>query len=68
MLSVVYHDVFVFLQIRHEDGKIYPMRFAVVINCAGPWSGEVGRMAGIGTGDGVMRFPIPVEPRYMSIR
>ena len=40
------------------------MKFALVINCAGAWAGEVAKMAGIGTGEGVMSIPLPVEPRY----
>jgi len=39
------------------------MKFALVINCAGAWAGEVAKMAGIGTGEGIMSIPLPVEPR-----
>jgi len=53
------------VEIKHSDGKVYPMRFAAVVNAAGPWSGEIARMAGVGTEDseGALRFPLPVEPR-----
>ncbi|KAH3791171.1 hypothetical protein DPMN_144651 [Dreissena polymorpha] len=46
--------------VDHPDGKRYGCDAAVIINSAGPWAGEVARMAGIG----VDVFPeLPVEPR-----
>ncbi|CAG2257380.1 FOXRED1 [Mytilus edulis] len=39
------------------------MHFSLVINCAGPWAGEIAEMAGIGTGQGGLSVPLPVEPR-----
>lgn len=33
---------------------------------AGAWSGEVGRLVGIGKGTGIMGVPIPVEPRFVE--
>ena len=40
------------------------MKFAVCVNCAGPWSGAVAAMAGIGTEEtGPLSIPLPVEPR-----
>ncbi|CAF4834392.1 unnamed protein product, partial [Rotaria socialis] len=45
-----------------EDNQIYPLDTAFVINAAGPWAGEVSKMAGIGASD---EYPValPVEPR-----
>ncbi|CAF1225694.1 unnamed protein product [Rotaria sordida] len=45
-----------------EDNRIYPMDATFVINAAGPWAGEVAKMAGIGVSD---QYPValPVEPR-----
>ena len=51
------------VQVKAEDGNIYPMRFRQVVNCAGPWAGEVGKLAGIGIDSGSLKIPIPVEPR-----
>jgi L-2-hydroxyglutarate oxidase LhgO len=47
--------------IADENGDLHQMKFALVINCAGAWAGEVAKMAGIGTGEGVMSIPLPVE-------
>uniref|UniRef100_A0A915KVX3 FAD-dependent oxidoreductase domain-containing protein 1 n=1 Tax=Romanomermis culicivorax TaxID=13658 RepID=A0A915KVX3_ROMCU len=35
----------------------------VYVNAAGPWAGDVARMAGIGSGSGLMSVPIPIVPR-----
>ncbi|CAF4276127.1 unnamed protein product, partial [Rotaria sordida] len=45
-----------------EDNRIYPMDTTFVINAAGPWAGEVAKMAGIGVS---YQYPValPVEPR-----
>lgn len=39
------------------------IRFSICVVAAGAWSGEVGRLVGIGKGTGIMGVPIPVEPR-----
>ncbi|XP_067662237.1 FAD-dependent oxidoreductase domain-containing protein 1-like isoform X1 [Haliotis asinina] len=49
--------------IKGKDGKMYQTRFAVVINCAGAWAGDVARKAMIGLGPGDLATPLPVEPR-----
>ena len=54
-----------YFQVKAEDGNIHPMQFEKVINCAGPWAGEVGKLAGIGIDGGELKIPIPVEPRYI---
>lgn len=46
-----------------SEGTIYQSQFALVINCAGPWAGDVAKLAGIGTGEKILSVPLPVEPR-----
>lgn len=41
-----------------------PIRFHTCINAAGPWAGEIARLAGIGVGDGLLRVPLPIERRF----
>lgn len=45
-----------------DDNQIYPIDCSFFINAAGPWAGEVAKMAGIGTSE---EYPValPVEPR-----
>lgn len=49
--------------VKTEDGKVHPISFAMCLNTAGPWSRDVARLAGIGTGEDALRFDLPVEPR-----
>lgn len=42
---------------------VYPIHYSRVIIAAGAQSGNIGRMAGIGTGRGPLYMDIPVEPR-----
>jgi len=51
------------LKVKTEDGTIQPLKFAIVIVAAGAYSGEVARLAKIGTGPNILKVPIPVEPR-----
>ena len=39
------------------------VRSHFIVNCAGPWAGEISRMAGFGTGEGLSSVPVPIEPR-----
>lgn len=52
--------LFDFFQIDHKNGKRYGCRSSIIVNCAGPWAGQIAKMAGIGEGDS---FSLPVEPR-----
>ncbi|CAF1159132.1 unnamed protein product [Adineta steineri] len=45
-----------------DDNRIYPMDSSFFINAAGPWAGEVAKMAGIGVA-GEYPVALPVEPR-----
>ncbi|PNF23904.1 FAD-dependent oxidoreductase domain-containing protein 1 [Cryptotermes secundus] len=49
--------------VRTESGEIRSVKFGIVIIAAGPYSAKVARMARIGTGDGMLSIPLPVEPR-----
>lgn len=37
--------------------------FCIAIIAAGPFSGQVAEYADIGTGEGILSVPLPVEPR-----
>ncbi|XP_063589994.1 FAD-dependent oxidoreductase domain-containing protein 1-like [Penaeus indicus] len=50
-------------EITLPDGEKRNIRFSICVVAAGAWSGEVGRLVGIGKGTGIMGVPIPVEPR-----
>ena len=47
-----------------DDGEVQSIDFALCVLAAGPQSGEVSKLAGIGLGTGLMRPALPVEPRY----
>lgn len=51
------------VQVRLADGEMKTIDFAICVIAAGPQSGEVGKMAGVGLGTGLLRVPLPVEPR-----
>ena len=51
------------LQVRLADGEIKTIDFNTCIITAGPQSGEVAKLAGVGLGTGRLRDPLPVEPR-----
>ncbi|KAK0404837.1 hypothetical protein QR680_017657 [Steinernema hermaphroditum] len=40
-----------------------PIRCHMVVNAAGPWSGKIAELAGIGKGKGTLSVPIPIVPR-----
>lgn len=51
------------VDIDHKDGKRYGCNAGIIINCAGPWAGEIAKMAGIGSGEKGNTVTLPVEPR-----
>jgi FAD-dependent oxidoreductase domain-containing protein 1 len=51
-------------QVKTANGEIRSVKFGIVIIAAGPFSAKVARMARIGTGNGMLSIPLPVEPRY----
>lgn len=54
----------IYLQVKTESGELRSVKFGIVIIAAGPHSARVARMARIGTGEGMLSIPLPVEPRY----
>jgi len=54
------YEVHIFLP---NSKKVYPIEFSRCVIAAGGQSGNIGRMAGIGTGKGIMYMDIPVEPK-----
>ena len=51
------------VQVTLADGEKHNIKFAIVVVAAGAWTGEIGHMAGIGKGTGILGVPIPIEPR-----
>ena len=49
---------------RSDDGEMHSIEFHDCVLAAGAQSGEISKLAGIGLGTGLMRNPLPVEPRY----
>jgi FAD-dependent oxidoreductase domain-containing protein 1 len=46
------------------DGKQMNLEFSQCVLAGGYESGRIAKMAGIGTGKGILSHPIPVEPKY----
>lgn len=51
------------LVVKMPNGEKKTIKFAVCVLAAGAYSGEVARLARIGTGRGILSVPLPVEPR-----
>lgn len=49
--------------LKMKNGEIRDVKFSIVIIAAGAQSGEVAKLARIGTGKGMLSIPLPVEPR-----
>ena len=49
-----------------DDGEVQSIDFSQCVLAAGPQSGQVSKLAGIGLGTGLMRPALPVEPRYRN--
>lgn len=49
--------------LKMKDGEIRDIKFSVVIIATGAQSGDVAKLARIGTGKGMLSVPLPVEPR-----
>ncbi|XP_071529986.1 FAD-dependent oxidoreductase domain-containing protein 1-like [Panulirus ornatus] len=50
-------------EVTLPNGEKHSINFSILVVAAGAWSSEVGHLVGIGDGDGIMSFPVPVEPR-----
>ena len=44
-------------------GEMKQIKFDTCIVAAGAWSGQLARLLQIGTGEGMLSIPLPVEPR-----
>lgn len=51
------------LDIKTESGEVKSLQFSECVIATGYESGAVGNLAGIGTGNGLLEFAIPVEPK-----
>uniref|UniRef100_A0A6B2ECZ6 FAD-dependent oxidoreductase domain-containing protein 1 n=1 Tax=Phlebotomus kandelakii TaxID=1109342 RepID=A0A6B2ECZ6_9DIPT len=49
--------------VRLPSGEEKTIKFAICILAAGAQSGEVARLMRIGSGEGLLQLPLPVEPR-----
>jgi len=47
--------------------QVRSLRFRRCVDCGGPWSRDVARLAGVGTGTGSLSVDVPVEPRCVVI-
>lgn len=48
---------------KTPDNEEYAVKFAVCVLAAGDSSGEIGKLAKIGTGEGLLAVPLPIEKR-----
>jgi len=53
------------VHVRMDDGEVQSIDFSQCVLAAGPQSGQVSKLAGIGLGTGLMRPALPVEPRIL---
>ncbi|CAL8139554.1 unnamed protein product [Orchesella dallaii] len=51
------------LHIRDTNGNIKTMEFSQCVVAGGYDSGNISKLAGIGTGNGILSTPVPVEPK-----
>lgn len=51
--------------VKMNDNTVKRINFATCIIAAGAFSGEVAKLARIGTGPGLLGLPLPVEPRFV---
>ncbi|GIY43781.1 FAD-dependent oxidoreductase domain-containing protein 1 [Caerostris extrusa] len=52
-----------YLYLKDELGDIHCVEFGHLVIAAGPFSAEIARLLHIGEGSGLLKVPIPVEPR-----
>ncbi|KAI6190960.1 putative fad oxidoreductase [Aphelenchoides bicaudatus] len=53
----------VYFKPKMSGSSARPIETYQVINCAGPWTGQICEMAGIGKGTGVLSVPVPIKLR-----
>jgi FAD-dependent oxidoreductase domain-containing protein 1 len=49
--------------VKMPDGQHREIKFSLCVLAAGAQSGNIAKLAHIGTGSGLLHFPLPVEPR-----
>ncbi|XP_035231897.1 FAD-dependent oxidoreductase domain-containing protein 1-like [Stegodyphus dumicola] len=52
-----------YMYIKDEVGEVHCVEFAYLVIAAGPYSADVAQMLHIGLGPGLLRVPLPIEPR-----
>ncbi|CAH0603230.1 unnamed protein product [Chrysodeixis includens] len=52
---------------KTKDNEEYAIKFAVCVLAAGDNSGEIAKLARIGTGDGLLNLPLPIERREFQV-
>ncbi|XP_021189216.3 FAD-dependent oxidoreductase domain-containing protein 1 [Helicoverpa armigera] len=52
---------------KTEDGEEYAIKFAICVLAAGHNSGELSKLAKVGTGDGILSMPLTIERRECDI-
>ncbi|EFO93823.1 hypothetical protein CRE_12628 [Caenorhabditis remanei] len=50
-----------------NDASARPIRAHLIVNAAGPWAGQVAKLAGIGKGTGLLAVPVPIQPRKRDV-
>lgn len=46
-----------------NNGEIRKIQFSLCVIAAGAFSGEIAKLADVGTGEGIMSVSLPVVPR-----
>lgn len=54
-------------RIQMKDGEVKQVKFAIAIIAAGAQSGNVAKMARIGSGKGMLSVPLPIEARKQNL-
>lgn len=49
--------------VKLNTGEVKRITFATCIVAAGAWSGNIAKQLKIGSGNGILSVPLPVEPR-----
>lgn len=50
---------------KTEDQEEFTLKFAICVLAAGENSGHIATMGKVGTGDGILGIPLPIEQRFV---